>query len=55
MNLAAIILGILSLLFGALAAWRFITGGLQATIAIRAWLKIAIIFFIVTLALVIFL
>ena len=55
MNSAAIILGILSLLFGAMAAWRYFTGGLQATIAIRAWLKIAIIFFIVTLALMIFL
>ncbi len=55
MNLAVLILGTMAVLFAALAAWRFITGGLQVTIAIRAWLKIAVIFAIVSLALVIFL
>lgn len=54
MNLAIIILGSLAILFSVLSAVRFIFYERKITPAIKTWTRIAIIFFIVCAALLIF-
>lgn len=54
MNLAIIILSLLALFFFLLSAIRFFLIDHQITIAIKTWIRIAVIFSIVCLALVFF-